>query len=158
MVTVASAKASGISQNVWAALPGLSVFMYSWPILRFFLLYSINLFKKYKYLFSFPSWWIKSNSSFCIFITISEDVDTLETSSVTDGQISVSLGSFVPFPNLTKNQSNSTCNCKSISIEIRFIFNFPISLSPKGHSISHASCWISNSGSECFRTIENPFG
>jgi hypothetical protein len=108
------------------------------------------------YLFFFPARRVKWDSSFRVFIAVSQDINALETSSITDGQISVSFRSFIPLPNFTENQTNSTCNCKGISVKVRLILDFPIPLSPESHSISHTASGISNSSPESLGTVENP--
>lgn len=110
------------------------------------------------YFFLFPSWRIEGDSSFGIFIAVSQDVNTLKASSVSDGQVSVSFGSFIPFPDFTKDKADSSSNCKGVGVKVGLVFNFPISFSPKGHSVGHAASGVSNSGPESIGTVKDPFG
>ena len=108
------------------------------------------------YILFFPVRWIKSDTSFEILITISQNIDTLKSSAISYSKIPISFSALIPFPNLTKYQSNSTSNSKRISIKISLILNSPVSFGPKSHSISHASSWVSHSGSEVLGAIIYP--
>lgn len=128
------------------------------PFWGFFGCISSSLIRILNYLFSFPAWWVECDTSLSIFVTVSEDVDALKPSSVSNGKVSVGFGALIPLPYFTKDQPNGSGNCKSVGIEIWFVLYFPVSLGPKGHSIWHTSCWISHSCSESLRTVEYPLG
>lgn len=130
--------------------------MYWWAIFKFFLLYSIICFNQTNYLLFLPVWRVKGHSSLSVFVSISQNIHALKASSVSDSKVSVSLGSFVPLPDLAENESDCSSNSKSVCVKIRFVLNFPVPFSPKCHSVGHTSSWVSDSGPECFWTVENP--
>ena len=84
-----------------------------------------------------PVWRVEGNSSFLVLQLVPEDVDTLEASSISDGQVSVSFRPLEPIPDLTEDQAHCSCNCEGIDIQIFLIFYFPVPFGPVGHPISH---------------------
>lgn len=115
-----------------------------------------HLVYKKVYLLLFPSRWVKRNPSFFVLISIPQNINALQSSSVTNSQIPVSFGALVPLPNFAEDQPDSASDCESVCIEIGLVINSPISFSPESHAISHAASRVSDSGSKSFGTVKDP--
>lgn len=59
---------------------------------------------------------VEGHSSREILGGVADDIDTLQSSAVGDGQRAISVNIFVPRPNLAEKQANSPSNGKGVSV------------------------------------------